>query len=443
MTGVPPAGAHLDRLAAPSPAAVPDDPRAPAVYALVLICLANAFNYLDRSALALVLPKVKADLHLSDALLGIASGLPFSLCYALCAVPAAWVADRWRRKLLLALSFGFWSACTALTGLAQTGLQLCGARLLLGAGEAPGLPASASMISDLFGPRRRPLAFAALASSAYVGLLVGFPVLGWLESRLGWRAVFWGLGMAGGLVALLFLFTAREPARTTAAGSLDNTDGGSFKEGLQTLLSTPSYLWVTLAGVLSAINLGSMFAWGPSFLARVHGLDPLAIGQYFGSLRGVAGLAGATSAGVLINLLIKRNPNWQTWAPALMALLLFPADAAFLLAPGPWAWRAGLFASAFLAAAIVAASYGLYVPLAASRTRALATALYLLAATLIGQTTGPLLVGLLNDGLSGDLGVGAIRWSMLTASSATMLSAVAVMLAGRTWRRDVDQAGGR
>ena len=416
---------------------------APAAYVLALICLANAFNYLDRSALALVLPKVKADLHLSDALLGIASGLPFSLCYALCAVPAAWVADRWRRKLLIALSFGFWSACTALTGLVQTGLQLCGARLLLGAGEAPGLPASASMISDLFAPRRRPLAFAALASSAYVGLLVGFPVLGWLESRFGWRAVFWGLGLAGGLVALLFLFTAREPARTTSAGLPDGADGASFKEGLRTLLVTPSYLWVTLGGVLSAINLGSMFAWGPSFLARVHGLDPLAIGQYFGSLRGVAGLAGATTAGVLINVLIRRNPNWQTWAPALMALLLFPADAVFLLAPGPWAWRVGLFASAFLAAAIVAASYGLYVPLATSRTRALATALYLLAATLIGQTTGPLLVGLLNDAFSHDLGASVIRWSMLAASTATVLSGAAVLLAGRTWRRDVDRAGGR
>jgi hypothetical protein len=182
-----------------------------------------------------------------------------------------------------------------------------------------------------------------------------------------------------------------------------------------------------------------MFGWGPSFLARVHHLGPQEIGGYFGTLRGAAGLIGALSFGALLSLLVRRNPAWQVRAPAAMAVALFGTDAAFLFGDG-WVWKAGLFASALLAAAIVAASYGLYVGVVSARTRALAAAVYLLTATLIGQTLGPLIVGVLNDQLAPMLGEAAIRWSMLAASSATCLSGLAVALAGRTWARDALRA---
>ena len=129
--------------------------RTSAYVALGLLAAINAFNYVDRAALSLVLPLVQHDLHLSDTALGVISGLPFSLCYALCSLPAAYIADHFSRRNLMAIGFTLWSAMTCLSGAAGSGLQLAGARLALGAGESVGLPTTASLIADLFTGRRR------------------------------------------------------------------------------------------------------------------------------------------------------------------------------------------------------------------------------------------------------------------------------------------------
>lgn len=44
------------------------------IYALALLALICAFNYLDRSILSLVLPQVKTEMQLSDTALGLVSG---------------------------------------------------------------------------------------------------------------------------------------------------------------------------------------------------------------------------------------------------------------------------------------------------------------------------------------------------------------------------------
>lgn len=421
----------------------PDPVSLSAIYALVLLCVINALNFLDRSALALVLPQLKSDLELTDTILGLISGFPFAICYALCAIPAAWIADRFSRRHLITIGLAFWSACTAASAAVTNGIQLAVARFLLGAGESTGLPASASMIADLFSLKRRGIAFSALASSPYLGVLVGFPAVGWVTDQFGWRAAFIAAGAPGLIIALLFFLTVKEPLRRTSSGAAAQADAPSFAESVAYLLRTPSYLLVMLAGALSAINFGSLFAWGPTFLARVHALGPQEIGEIFGAMRGAAGLIGALTAGLIVSALIRRHPLWQVWAPALMALLLFPSDAAFLFLPDGLGWTMALASSAFLAAAIVAASYVLYVNVSPVRMRATATALYLLIASLTGLTLGPLIVGLLNDHLAAQFGPAAIRYSMLVASFSSVLCGVAILLAGRTWRRDMARAQDR
>ncbi len=61
------------------------------------------------------------ELELSDTVTGLVAGLPFALCYALCAIPIAWVADNHNRRNLLAGALAFWSAVTALAGSVRKG----------------------------------------------------------------------------------------------------------------------------------------------------------------------------------------------------------------------------------------------------------------------------------------------------------------------------------
>ena len=88
----------------------------PAAWSLGFLCLISVFNYLDRSLLGLALPLIKAEMHASDTMLGLVSGLAFVLFYAILGVPIAWAADRWNRRNIIAFGFAFWSLMTALTG---------------------------------------------------------------------------------------------------------------------------------------------------------------------------------------------------------------------------------------------------------------------------------------------------------------------------------------
>jgi len=404
---------------------------------LALLCLVNAFSYVDRSMLALVMPQLTRELHLSDTVTGLIAGLPFALCYALCAIPIAWVADNRNRRNLLAGALAFWSAVTLLTGAVQSGWQLALARFGLGAGEAAGHPTTASLIADSFDLRNRTMAFSALSASAYLGPLVGFPIVGWLIAEHGWRMAYYAAGGAGLTVALLFFLLVREPARQHRTGG---GEASPFGTRIKRLLRTRSYAFIIFAGGFNAINQGAHLTWGPTFLDRVRGLGPQDIGVYFGSLRGVCGLAGALFAALVIGALVRRDISWQIRTAILVAAMPFLSDALFLLADDAWLWRVGLGLSAFSTAIAVAMSYSLYVNVAPPDLRATASAFYFLVASLMGFILGPFSVGALNDLFLPALGEGAIAISMVIVSSSALISAALLLCASRTWVADVEKA---
>jgi MFS family permease len=88
----------------------------------------------------------------------------------------------------------------------------------------------------------------------------------------------------------------------------------------------------------------------------------------------------------------------------------------------------------------IAISYTLYVNVAPARLRAQAAAFYFLVASLMGFVLGPFIVGAVSDALQPELGDGAIRWAMLTGSSAQLISVVLLALAARTWVADMRAA---
>jgi hypothetical protein len=127
---------------------------------LVMLTLVYTFNFIDRQILVILQEPIKADLGLSDAQLGLLSGFSFALVYVTAGIPIAWLADRGNRRNIVAVSLGFWSFMTALSGLAQNYGQLLAARIGVGIGEAGGSPPSHSMVSDYFprqATRHRPL----------------------------------------------------------------------------------------------------------------------------------------------------------------------------------------------------------------------------------------------------------------------------------------------
>src|SRR5215210_4529105 len=85
--------------------------------ALVLVVLTQAMSMVDRQILAILLPRIKADLMVGDAEMGLLYGTVFALFYALFSLPLGRLADGWLRNRLLSLSILAWSVMTALGGM--------------------------------------------------------------------------------------------------------------------------------------------------------------------------------------------------------------------------------------------------------------------------------------------------------------------------------------
>ncbi|MEM7019279.1 MAG: MFS transporter, partial [Pseudomonadota bacterium] len=207
-------------------------------YALVVLTIVYTFNFIDRQLLAILQESIKADLDLMDWQLGLLTGFAFALFYVTAGIPIARWADRSNRRNIIALAIGLWSLMTAISGFVQNYTQLLLARIGVGVGEAGGSPPAHSIISDIFPPEKRASALAFYSMGVNFGILFGFLAGGWLNEFFGWRVAFMVVGLPGILIALIVLFTLREPIRGLSENRQAQADDNeSFVDVLKLLWS--------------------------------------------------------------------------------------------------------------------------------------------------------------------------------------------------------------
>ncbi len=228
-------------------------------YALALMFVVYALNFIDRQILSILAEDIKADLSLSDTQLGYLYGTAFALFYALFGIPLGRLADSWYRGRLMALGLAIWSAMTAASGLATSFAQLAMFRVGVGVGEAAASPAAFSMLADYFSKQRRALAMSIYSAGLYLGMGLSLPIGGWLSSSwdrayanggapfdlAGWQAAFLSIGLPGLLVAV-WVWTLREPARGASDGmSAPVAQPGAWRAfgGELTAILPPLTLW--------------------------------------------------------------------------------------------------------------------------------------------------------------------------------------------------------
>lgn len=393
-----------------------------ATWPLVLFTLISVFNYLDRSLLGLALPAIKREFGATDTQLGLVSGLAFIIFYSLLGLPIAWLADRANRRNIVAAGLIFWSLMTALTGAIANIWQLATARLLMGAGEACSTAPSNSMIADLFKPDRRPLALAIFGTASPIAYILFFPLAGWIAQHHGWRAMFVAMGLPGVLVAILLLLTVSEPSRNSPAPERLPVSK-SLGRDLRALFANRCFAWIFAGVTLMGANVWAAGAWTPTFIVRVHHLQIGEVASIIGPARGLIAIVGILLGGAIIDRLPQNRAFWRIGIPAVACLLAGPAEALFLLGSDRTAWVSGFALSSFFTLIHQAPIYAAVVTIVGERRRALAIAVILLGAGLIGNAAGPGAVGLLNDLLAPKFGDLAIRYSMLLIAITPILAA--------------------
>ena len=110
---------------------------------------------------------------------------------------AGYVADRYRRPRLLAISVAVWSLAVVATGLARSYFQIQAARAIAGAGGAAATVIALTLLADVFPRRMRGRVFAAFFLAMPAGAALGLLLAAFLPPVAGWQAAFLAVGAPG------------------------------------------------------------------------------------------------------------------------------------------------------------------------------------------------------------------------------------------------------
>ena len=256
-------------------------------YALGVLTIVYVLNFLDRVLVYILFPPIKAEMKFTDLQLALLGTTSFVIFYTLLGIPFGRMADRVKRKWLIAAGLAAWSLFSGLTGFAGGFWTLFLCRVMGGVGEATLGPAALSLLSDYFPPRVR-----ATVQSVYsAGISIGGGLAFFLGGQIGasqdwgWRWAFYMLGFPG-LVMCLFVLSLRETERGQTEGHAAAKYGADdWKVLFRSKALRYHYAGYALFGLAS----NQLSIWGPTFFNRVHGFGLQLIGNWAGVLSVAAG----------------------------------------------------------------------------------------------------------------------------------------------------------
>ncbi|MEE4195521.1 MAG: MFS transporter [Anaerolineae bacterium] len=203
-----------------------------------------------------------------------------SLLQAISAPFWGYAADKVSRKKVIIFGTGIWGIWTTVCGLTQNYHQLLVVRAISGLGLGCLMPATFSLMSDVFPPSKRGKALGILEGMGVLGIVVGVLALGTVATPDLWRWGFIILGLMSVLTGVFIAIFVKEPVRGAAEPELmgkineENSKlfGVKFSDIFK-VLSIPT-VWVAilqgLAGSMPWVVMGLYFI---NWMVTVRGME--------------------------------------------------------------------------------------------------------------------------------------------------------------------------
>jgi predicted MFS family arabinose efflux permease len=408
-------------------------------YVLALLTVVFIINFIDRQVLSVLIEPIKRELQLTDTQLGLLSGLAFALFYVTFAVPIARLADSTSRRNLITICMIVWSGMTALSGAAFNFVQLLLTRIGVAIGEAGCVAPSHSILSDYFRPETRPLALSIYSAGASVGIFLGLLGGGYLAESMGWRQALVVVGLPGIFVALIVLFTLREPVRgmSLPAGSASAAPASShFWADLSSLMKLRTLWLIAFAGGFQSMVTYGVANWLPAFFIRVHDMSLSYTGASLAVINGLLAGAGAIIAGAVSGKLARADRRWLLWVPAIATVVATPLYALAVLSPTIPASLAFLAPAGFLSLVYVGPALAATHGIAGVSLRATGVAITLFVSNLLGIGGGVLLVGVVSDAFAASEPAVSLRYGLLAVLIANIPAAIGYSMAAGSVRQE-------
>ncbi|MGH8021980.1 MAG: MFS transporter [Limisphaerales bacterium] len=318
-----------------------------------LLLAVTLINYIDRTALSVLVEQIKQSLHLTDTDYSQIVSL-FLVAYAIMYAVSGWVVDNVGVKLGMALFVFLWSLAQIFHGFAGGKWSFAACRIGLGLAEPGSFPAAVAAIGEWFPARQRALGVGIFNVGSSLGAAVAAPLAAWIALHYNWRAVFVFTGALGivWIVAWLVLYEsprrnrwlseqeAREfreaPITAEMAAGTDPRQKGSGGQSISSdsLEETPAAtpppgavmpamapekaswwsvvssrpgLMVILPRLLTDPVIYFVIFWLPEYLEKVRGFDLAMIGKYAWMPYVIGGAPGYIIGGLLSGRMIRRG----------------------------------------------------------------------------------------------------------------------------------------
>ena len=310
-----------------------------------LIFLLALINHIDRANISIAAPVMMRELGWSETLFGVIFSA-FLWGYTIIQLPGGYIADRYGGKLIPYLCLG-WSIATFLTPLGAASFYLMlGLRFLVGAFEAPIVPAM-SITNAAWVPRHE-LARAQTIIPAALngGIMIGYPLVTNVTGAFGWPAVFYLCGGVGIIWAFLWMWAGRgtpEEHPSITKRELDYIQAErvqplSAHHGWAPILRSPRVWALAISYTLWVYNMWLMASWLPSYLVKGRGFTVSEMGTLGAAITGAA-LVGTVVGGWLSDLLLRRGFSANTarkTIPVICMLIGAPLMVLGVSVESPW-----------------------------------------------------------------------------------------------------------
>lgn len=240
---------------------------------LSLAFFATLINYLDRQALSVAAPIVRAEFHLTN--IDYSHILfAFMLAYTVMNGVSGVMIDRLGARVGYGLFVGWWSLSAVLHAFARGAFSLGLFRFLLGVGEAGNWPGAVKVVAEWFPQKERPLASGIFNSGSSAGAILAPPLIALTVLRFGWRAAFVVIGSLGFLWLAAWMLLYHTPVR-------NNQQFASPAPTSLRVLLRSRFVWTF---TLSKIFIDPVWYfytfWFPEYLYHGRHFDIIAIARY-------------------------------------------------------------------------------------------------------------------------------------------------------------------
>lgn len=300
---------------------------------LAILFSASIVSFMDRMAMSVVIPYIKADFHLTAFQSGMVMSAFFA-SYSLSQIPGGLLADKFGVRKVITVAMLWWSFFTAITGIAANFSQMLVARFLFGLGEGVYPACSFKTVAMWFPKRERGTANAIMLSSSRMGAAIAPLFVVWIMSFGGWRPVFFSLFLPGLLIALIFwIFIPGKPSESkrVSAAELDEIEADTEEPstssktevGVLETLKDPMILRFCFIYFAFDFAYWGFTSWLPTYLVEERGFSMVQMGVA-ASLPFIAGTLGCIGGGWISDRFFANNRRLPIiLAPLISAVFIY------------------------------------------------------------------------------------------------------------------------